>query len=187
MFFISDNQMNWAVAYCLQFCSLHSSCKLSPHLWSAGRTRLDWNPGSPGGWTTTSLCGPTQNSCKRVYFILLLLCVFAYLTAELPLTVLYLSLPLRKLLQYLWLLRNCGGVCECLYVCLWMQDYGKSSTHLTELFPVFTFILYIFFFFSCSLQPKPGFYHKAGQSTLPYYYNTIMVTIITVRCSWQFE
>lgn len=39
---------------------------------------------------------PNQSACQRVYLILLLLCVFAYLTAELPLTVLYLSSPFEK-------------------------------------------------------------------------------------------
>lgn len=80
-----------------------------------------------------------------VYLILLLLCVFAYLTAELPLTVLYLSLPLRKLLQYLWLCNSeCVSVCVCMYVyeclrvCLWMQGSGISSTHLTYFFSCFT-------------------------------------------------
>lgn len=55
-------------------------------------------------------CLTPLNACQRVYPILLH--VFVYLTAELPLTVLYLSLPLRKLLQYLWLLCNC--------VCVWV-------------------------------------------------------------------
>lgn len=117
----------------------------------------------------TPRCAAELKMLVSVYLILLLLCVFAYLTAELPLTVLYLSLPLRKLLQYLWLLCNseCGYVCECLYVCLWMRGSGKSSAHLTELFSVLLkFILFFSFFFSCSLRPKPGFYHKAGQPNL---------------------
>lgn len=49
--------------------------------------------------------------------ILLLLCVFAYLTAELPLIVLYLSLPLRKLLQCLWL--SCNS--ECVFVAVGLR------------------------------------------------------------------
>lgn len=57
---------------------------------------------------------PNQSACQRVYLILLLLCVFAYLTAELPLTVLYLSSPFEKaatvslvvVQQWVW-----GGVC----------------------------------------------------------------------------
>lgn len=117
-------------------------------------------------WTETR----TQNASQRVYVILLLLCVFVYPTAELPLTVLYLSLPLRKLLQYLWMLCNsvCARVCErvrergSVCVCLWMQGSGKSTTHLSKLFPVL--LQFVFFFFSCSLQLKPGFYHKAVES-----------------------
>lgn len=135
--FTSDNQMNQAVAYCLQFSSLHSSSILPPPPppppWSAGQTRLDWNLDSSGGWTTSPLCGSTQSACQRVYLILLLLCVFAYLTAELPLTVLYLSLPLRKLLQYLWLLCNSERVS--VRVSVWAIG---SGTHLTEFFSCFT-------------------------------------------------
>lgn len=84
------------------------------------------NPGLLGGLNHLLAVG-FQNACQRVYLILLLLCVFAYLTAELPLTVLYLSLPLRKLLQYLWLL--CNSVCvwvresERLFVCV-LVDAG---------------------------------------------------------------
>lgn len=58
----------------------------------------------------------------------------AYLTAVLPLTVSYLSLPLRKLLLYLWLLCNSTCMRECLCVCLWMQGFGKFSTHLADYF-----------------------------------------------------
>lgn len=45
--------------------------------------------------------------------------VFVYLTAEMPLTVSYLSSPLRKLLQYLWFLCNkeCVCACVCVYAC----------------------------------------------------------------------
>lgn len=80
---------------------------------------------------------------------------------------------LRKLLQYLWLLRNCvwGGGCACewLYVCLWMQDYGKSSTHLTELFPVLLSSYFIFFSLVALCSPNQGFITK---QVSPLYHTT---------------
>lgn len=78
----------------------------------------------------------------------------------------------------------CVSVCTCACGCRIMANPAPTWPNY---FPFLLSSYIFFFFFSCSLQPKPGFYHKAGQSTLPYYYNTIMVTIITVRCSWQFE
>lgn len=159
--FTSANQTNRAVAYCLQFSSPHCRAYFFPllPLWSAGQTRLDWNLHSSGVWTTSLPCGLTQNACQRVFLILLLLCVFAFLTAELPLTVLYLSLPLRKLLQYLWFLCNGEWViewmCVCARVCLWMwmQGSGKSSTHLNKLFSCFTSIHPLFSLVApCSLN-----------------------------------
>lgn len=83
-----------------------------------------------GGSAASPAAGLFSKAPVSVYLILLLLCVFAYLTADLALTVLYLSSPLRKLLQYLWLL--CNSECACAF--LWMQDSGKSGVHLTELF-----------------------------------------------------
>ena len=140
-----------------------------PPLWSAGQTRLDWNPHSSGVWTTSLPCGLTQNACQRVFLILLLLCVFAFLTAELPLTVLYLSLPLRKLLQYLWFLCNGEWVNGCVCVCVNVCVCGCGCRVLANPAPTWTsyFLFYLnssYVFLSCSLQPKPGFYHKAGLS-----------------------
>lgn len=84
----------------------------------------------------------------------------AYLTAELPLIVLYLALPLRKLLQCLGC---CATVSVC--VCVWMQGYGDSNTHLNGLVHVFLHII-PWFFLICSLQLRAGFCHKAGQSPM---------------------
>lgn len=153
--FTFSDQMDQTVA-----CSLRLSSPLSsgilPPLLSAGQTRL--NPGSLGGQTASLPRGSTQNAFQRVHLILLL-CVFVYLTAELPLTVSYLSSPLRKLLQYLWFLCNKECVCVCTLV-----DAGFWQIQ----FPLDKFLFYeihpILFFFSCSLQSKPGFYHEAGHS-----------------------
>lgn len=120
-------------------------------------TRTPW-----GGRTTSPLCGSTQNACQRVYLILLLLCVFAYLTAELPLTVLYLSLPLRKLLQYLWLLCNSvyGFLCECDCVCVFADAGFWQTRHLNELFPVLLQFIQSFFSFVALCSPSQGFITK---------------------------
>lgn len=72
------------------------------------------------------LCSVAQ--LKALVGVCILFCCcsvcLAYLTAELPLIVLYLSLPLRKLLQSLGC---CATVSVCVCVCLWMQGYGNSK------------------------------------------------------------
>lgn len=135
--FTFSDQMDQTVACSLRFSSPLSSGILPPLL-SAGQTRL--NPGSLGGQTASLPRGSTQNAFQRVHLILLL-CVFVYLTAELPLTVSYLSSPLRKLLQYLWFLCNKECVCARVRVCT--QGSGKSSFHLT----IFSFMKFIPFYF----------------------------------------
>lgn len=152
MCFTFSDQMDQTVA-----CSLRLSSPLSsgilPPLLSAGQTRL--NPGSLGGQTASLPRGSIQNAFQRVHLILLL-CVFVYLTAELPLTVSYLSSPLRKLLQYLWFL--CNKECVCVCGRLWTQGSGKSSFHLTS----FSFMKFIPFYFSsvALYSPSQGFITK---------------------------
>lgn len=147
---VTSDELGCYLVFAVLFPSFSS---VLPPLGGPGQTRLDWSLDFSEGWTTFMQCGSTQSDCRLVFLILLLLCVFVYLTAELPLIVLYSSLPLRKLLPCLWLLCNSEWVC----VCLWMQGCGKSSTHLYKLFHVFLKV--ILFFLICSLQSKAGFCH----------------------------
>lgn len=75
-----------------------------------------------------------------------------------PLTVSYLSSPLRKLLQYLWFLCNKECVCACVCVHLWTQGSGKFSFHFT----IFSFMKFIPFYFSsvALYSPSKGFITK---------------------------
>lgn len=126
--------MDQTVACSLRFSSPLSSGILPPLL-SAGQTRL--NPGSLGGQTASLPRGSTQNAFQRVHLILLL-CVFVYLTAELPLTVSYLSSPLRKLLQYLWFLCNKECVCAraCVYAGFWQIQFPLDNFLFYEIHPI---------------------------------------------------
>lgn len=126
-----------------------------PPLGGPGETRLDWSLDFLEGWTTFMQCGSTQSDCRRVYLILLLLCVFAYLTAELPLIVLYLSLPLRKLLQCLWLLCNSECVCVCVCGC---RVVANPAPTYTNYFMFFLKSSCFSWFALCS--PKQGFVIK---------------------------
>lgn len=133
------------------------------HPRSAGQTRLDWNLGSSGGWTASLLCDSTQNACQRVYLILLH--VFVYLTAELPLTVLYFVFAFEKAATVSLVVVQ-QWVCVCVYVwacvcaCLWVQDYIESNTHRI----ISSLYLNSYFSFSCSLKPNQGVITKQVRS-----------------------
>lgn len=133
-----------------------------PPPWSVGQIRLDWNPHSSGGRTTSLPCGRIKalvSVCISFCCCSVCLRIWQQNCHLLCCTCLRL---LRKLLQYLWLCNNeCGGVCMC--VCVWMRGSGKSSTHLTETFPVLLkFILYFSLVAICS--PNQDFITKQVSS-----------------------
>lgn len=184
MCFTSDNQMNRADAYCLQFSFpsflKHTSSSSSSSVECWPNTRLDWNPGSSGGRTTSSdskclsarvshsaaaLCVCVSDSRTATYCVVL---VFAFEKAA--------TVSLVVVQQWVW-------VCVCVSVCMCACGCGVLANPAPTWPNYFLFYLNSsFFFFSCFLQPKAGFYHKAGQSNL---HRLWWLSLLSVR--WHFE
>lgn len=123
--FTFSDQMDQAVAYSLWFSSpfffkhTFSSFECRPNQTEL-KSRLLGRPNClPAVWLDS-------DSFQRVHLILLL-CVFAYLTAELPLSVVLVFAFEKAATVSLVFVQQ--WVCVC--VCLWMQGSGKSSIHLT--------------------------------------------------------
>lgn len=72
-----------------------------------------------------------------------------------------------------------------LSVCVLVDAGFCISTHVTQFPVLLKLIPPFFFFFSCSLQPKPGFYHKAGQSNLQIMWRTLTVGAVSWHFEWQ--
>lgn len=161
--FTFSDQMDQTVA-----CSLRLSSPLSsgilPPLLSAGQTRL--NSGSLGGQTASLPRGSTQNAFQRVHLILLLcVCVSDSRTATYCVVLVFAFEKAATVSLIFVQQRVCVCACVCTHACVCtLVDAGFWQIQ----FPLHNFLFYeihpILFFFSCSLQSKPGFYHEAGHS-----------------------
>lgn len=173
---VTSDELGCYLVFAVLFPSFSS---VLPPLGGPGQTILDWSLDFSEGWTTFMQCGSTQSDCRLVFLILLLLCVFVYLTAELPLIVLYSSLPLRKLLPCLWLLCNSEWVCVC-----GCRVVANPAPTYTNYFMFFLKSSCFSWFALCS--PKQGFVISRSVNDVrydEYHCSLISLTLWLVR--WE--
>lgn len=102
---------------------------------------LAWSPDFSEGWSTFVLCGSTKSAHRRVYLLLLCACVracvFSQIWQQNCHLFFYSSLPLRKLLQCLWMLCNEECACVCVDAGLWQIHHLNNSSSSGCFFPLY--------------------------------------------------
>lgn len=109
----ASHEMNGDVTSSLQFSSPHSQAEF--HLLCGVPAKPAWNEArtSQKAEPPFMQCGSTQSACRRVYLILLLLCVFGVSDSR---TATYCFVPVfafEKAATVSWLLCNSERVCVC--------------------------------------------------------------------------
>lgn len=138
----ASHQTNWVVTGCLQFSSPHYQAYF---LFSCGvLAKPDWTE------ARTSRKAEPPSCCVAQLKALISVCIccsvcFPSMTAELPPIVLYSSLPLRKLLQCLWMLCND----ECVFV-----DAGLYQIQHPPEQPLIHLFLFFFLYLLFAAQSR---------------------------------